>query len=154
MEIVRNPGGSLREWSRNTKLSLAGVKYAFDKLKKKLLLRIYSRINFGALKLKGNPTVIIDQKPLPQSFLLLQNWPNPFNSSTQITFVLKNQANVALEVFDLNGRRMAVLINQQLSAGRHNVRLNASQWASGLYFYRLRLNGALTGQVRRMLLLK
>ncbi len=109
---------------------------------------------FGALKLKGNPTVIVDQKPLPQSFSLLQNWPNPFNSSTQITFVLKNQANVALEVFDLNGRRMAVLINQQLSAGRHNVRLNASQWASGLYFYRLRLNGSLTGQVRRMLLLK
>jgi len=52
VEIVRNPKGSFREWSKNTKLSLAGVKYAFDRLKKKLLLRIYSPINFNAIKLK------------------------------------------------------------------------------------------------------
>jgi len=52
VEIARNPGGSLREWSKNTKLSLAGVKYVFDRLKKKLFLRIFARINFGALKLK------------------------------------------------------------------------------------------------------
>jgi len=52
VEIVRNPKGSFRDWSKNTKLSLAGVKYAFDKLKEKLLLRIYSLKNFNALKLK------------------------------------------------------------------------------------------------------
>ncbi len=52
VEIIRNPSGSLREWSKNTKISLAGVKYAFDRLKKKLLLRIWSQINFNAIKLK------------------------------------------------------------------------------------------------------
>jgi len=52
VEIVRNPKGSFRDWSKNTKLSLAGVKYAFDRLKKKLLLRIHSLINFNAIKLK------------------------------------------------------------------------------------------------------
>lgn len=52
VEIVRNPKGSFREWSNKINLSLAGVKYAFDRLKKKLFLRIYSRVNFGALKLK------------------------------------------------------------------------------------------------------
>ena len=52
VEIVRNPKGSFREWSKNTKLSLAGVKYAFDRLKKKMFLRIYSMVNFNAIKLK------------------------------------------------------------------------------------------------------
>ena len=52
VEITRNPGGSFREWSRNAKLSLAGVKYVFDRLRKKLFLRINSMVNFNALKLK------------------------------------------------------------------------------------------------------
>jgi len=52
VEITKNPKGSFREWSKNTKLSLAGVKYAFDRLKKKLHLRIFSLINFNAIKLK------------------------------------------------------------------------------------------------------
>jgi len=52
VEIVRNPRGSFREWSKNTKLSLAGVKYTFDRLKRKLFLRINCLINFNALKLK------------------------------------------------------------------------------------------------------
>jgi len=52
VEIIRNPGGSFREWSKNTKLSLAGVKYIFDRLRKKVLLRIHSLINYNAIKLK------------------------------------------------------------------------------------------------------
>ncbi|MHA1582326.1 MAG: hypothetical protein ACTSYM_07540 [Candidatus Baldrarchaeia archaeon] len=51
VEIIKNPKGSFREWSRETKISLAGVKYAFDRLKEKLLLRIRSQINFNAIKL-------------------------------------------------------------------------------------------------------
>ena len=51
VEIVRNPKGSFREWSKRTKISLASVKYAFDRLKKKLFLRIWSQINFNAIKL-------------------------------------------------------------------------------------------------------
>jgi len=51
VEIVKNPKGSFREWSRKTKISLASVKYTFDRLKKKLFLRIWSQINFNAIKL-------------------------------------------------------------------------------------------------------
>jgi len=52
VEIIRNPKGSFREWSKKTNISLATVKYAFDRLKKKLFLRIWAQINFNAIKLR------------------------------------------------------------------------------------------------------
>ena len=52
-EIVKNPAGSFREWSKNAGISLAGVKYSFDRLKKKVMLRIWSQINFTSIKLRN-----------------------------------------------------------------------------------------------------
>ena len=52
VEIVKNPKGSFREWSSKTGISLSGVKYVFDRLKRKLFLRIWSQINFNAIKIK------------------------------------------------------------------------------------------------------
>jgi uncharacterized delta-60 repeat protein len=73
----------------------------------------------------------------PWSFRLHQNYPNPFNPSTSIRFELYEASPVKLAVFDMLGREINVLINQNLEAGTHNITFNASYLCSGIYFYKL-----------------
>ncbi len=77
----------------------------------------------------------------PAAFALLQNYPNPFNPSTVISFQLPIASYVSLKVFDLLGREMAVLVDEQQSAGAHSATWNAQGMASGMYFYRLETTG-------------
>ena len=74
---------------------------------------------------------------LPSAVSLHQNYPNPFNPTTLITYELPTGSNVLLEVYDLTGRRVATLVNEEISAGTHNVNFNASSLSSGVYLYRL-----------------
>lgn len=89
---------------------------------------------------------------LPVRLSLDQNYPNPFNPSTTITYRLEASDHVRLEVFDVTGRRVAVLVDGAQSAGAHEMRFNASGLASGVYVYRLS-SGSAT-EVRTMLLLR
>jgi hypothetical protein len=67
-----------------------------------------------------------------------QNYPNPFNPSTNIRFSLADQQQVSLKVYDMTGRLVATLINSEiLGGGPHSARFDASNLASGIYFYRL-----------------
>jgi hypothetical protein len=76
---------------------------------------------------------------VPASFTLKQNYPNPASHRTTIRFAVPEPSNVTLEVYDLLGRRVAVLKrNTAVRAGWHAVRVDASRLASGTYFYRLR----------------
>jgi hypothetical protein len=80
----------------------------------------------------------IDVVELPENFALLGNYPNPFNPSTSISFDLPASADVSIEVYDMLGRRVMVLPMQTIQAGsKRSVQLNASQLASGSYFYRV-----------------
>lgn len=90
---------------------------------------------------------------LPVQFKLNQNYPNPFNPSTNISFDLPRTSNVKLEVFNSIGARVAVLINEQRSAGRYTLRFDASGLSSGMYFYRLLADGNLIS-THKMLLIK
>ena len=74
---------------------------------------------------------------IPTSITLDQNYPNPFNPSTVIRYQLPEAAQVSLEVFDMAGRKVADLVNGQVSAGSHSVNFDASQLSSGVYMYRL-----------------
>jgi hypothetical protein len=74
---------------------------------------------------------------LPANFGLLQNYPNPFNSNTTISFSLPSKSYVVLEVFDVIGREVATLVNEELAAGNYHRQWNASNISSGVYFYRL-----------------
>jgi hypothetical protein len=73
----------------------------------------------------------------PVSFSLDENFPNPFNPTTTIRFTLAKAANVQLTVYDMLGRRVAVLVNERVSAGAHLVTFDGSRLASGVYFSRL-----------------
>jgi len=74
---------------------------------------------------------------LPDKFYLEQNYPNPFNPVTNIEFSLPQKSFVKLKVFDLLGREIANLVNENLSAGSYKYDFNASALTSGIYFYKL-----------------
>jgi hypothetical protein len=71
---------------------------------------------------------------------LLQNFPNPFNPVTTITFSIKEDLFVELKIYDILGREVDVLINGQLTAGSHSINFNASNLESGIYFYEIKTN--------------
>ena len=89
---------------------------------------------------------------IPSNYILYQNYPNPFNSTTHIEYGLPRASRVTIEIFDLLGRRVAVLVQQQQKAGFHQVNFDANRLASGVYLYRLRAGEV--RKVRKMLLLK
>ena len=71
------------------------------------------------------------------SFTLQQNFPNPFHSTTTIDFELAQPAMVRLSIYDVLGRTVAELVNEQKNAGTHRVQFDASKLSSGMYFYQL-----------------
>jgi hypothetical protein len=99
-------------------------------------------------------SVSTEDKPseLPATAVLDQNWPNPFNPATTISFELAQSSPVRLTVHDLLGREVAVLVDGVRPAGMHQVRFDASAESSGLYLYTLETPAS--RQTRRMLLVK
>ena len=95
---------------------------------------------------------------LPRQFALRQNYPNPFNPTTSIRFDLPVDATISLKVYDLVGREVAVLSdNEKFPAGSHILRLNGAGFSSGVYFYRLYAHGADKRefqQVKKLVMLK
>ena len=89
---------------------------------------------------------------IPRTFVLRQNFPNPFNPSTTIGFQLRTRALVTLEIFDLIGRRVALLINGNVDPGDYSVRWSGAGHASGMYTYRL-MSGSEV-ETRKMLLIR
>jgi hypothetical protein len=92
------------------------------------------------------------ESTIPTEYALYQNYPNPFNSSTTIRFDIKEAGRVSIKVFDLLGREVVTLVNEQLSAGTHTVSWDALGVASGIYLYRIK-SGEFSA-TRKLLLLK
>ena len=85
-------------------------------------------------------------------FILYQNFPNPFNSTTQIRFNISVSSFVVLSIFDALGKEVAILANEYLSAGAYNLNFDGSSLSNGIYFCILKSNGY--RQIKKMLLLK
>ncbi len=89
---------------------------------------------------------------IPDGFSLSQNYPNPFNPSTKIEFAVPNSSFVKLAVYDLLGREVSSLVNEQLQPGTYEYDFDASRLNSGVYFYKLESNSF--SEVKKMLLIK
>jgi len=99
------------------------------------------------------PIGIINQNLYtPTAYKLDQNYPNPFNPSTNIRVDIVKDSKVNLTIYDMLGREVAVLINQQLKPGTYKVDWNASNYPSGIYFYKLVTNDFT--QTKKMILIK
>jgi photosystem II stability/assembly factor-like uncharacterized protein len=103
----------------------------------------------GVFRSAGS-TSMQDSRLAPQVCALSQNYPNPFNPTTTIRYELPKASHVALSVFDILGREIATLLNEEKSAGTYTVQWDASGVSSGVYFYRLRAGDFV--QTRRMML--
>lgn len=91
-------------------------------------------------------------KQLPTVYELNQNYPNPFNPTTIIKFALPKDSRVAMSVYNILGQKVADLVNAEYVAGYHQVEFNASDFASGMYLYKLEAGGFV--QTKKMLILK
>jgi hypothetical protein len=130
-----------------------------DSLTVKITLRtagegdIVASVDTIMVTFKDLATSIDEFNNIPKEFFVDQNYPNPFNPSTSIQFGLPAQADVTLIIYDILGREVARLINNQvMNAGTYKFNFNASQLASGTYIYRLQADQKV--EVKKMLLLK
>jgi len=88
----------------------------------------------------------------PTQFELAQNYPNPFNPSTTIQYSIKERASVELVLYDILGRQVVVLVNEEQDVGYYKVNFNAKSLASGIYFYRIQAGSFV--ETKKMVLLK
>ena len=77
----------------------------------------------------------------PNDFILKQNYPNPFNPITTIEYSIPKQSNVTIKVYDILGREVATLVNEEKPVGNYKVKFDGSGLSSGIYFYRMVAGG-------------
>jgi len=99
-----------------------------------------------------NFPVIINNNSEPGSYMLYQNYPNPFNATTSIHFAISKSSSVKILIYDLMGRELQTFVDEKLSAGIYARNFNGAGLSSGVYYYRLIVNGY--SDTKKMLLLK
>ncbi|MCU0415325.1 MAG: T9SS type A sorting domain-containing protein, partial [Ignavibacteriaceae bacterium] len=92
------------------------------------------------------------QNNIPDEFVLEQNFPNPFNPITNISYSIPSEGKVELIVYDILGGNVQTIVNEIQSSGKHIVTFNGNELSSGVYFYRLNYDGHST--VKKMMMLK
>jgi hypothetical protein len=100
----------------------------------------------------GHVTAVNSGGAVPVEFTLKQNFPNPFNPTTTIDYTLPASSRVLLKVYDVLGREIRTLVDERQIAGDHSVKLDGSNLASGVYFYRLQ--AGTYAETRKLLLLR
>ena len=104
----------------------------------------------------GEATVVEDMKHkdliLPDNFMMYENYPNPFNSSTKIRFALSNSAHVTIKILDILGKEIETLVHGRYEPGYHDVIWNAENCSSGIYFYVIQADQLI--QAKKMMLIK
>ncbi len=148
---IENKISKFNEYSIDNKNSIILEKILYD-------LTVY---NYNPAIPNLKPRIISDnpESNIPQSFNLSQNFPNPFNPVTNISYRIPVDGMVSLKVYDILGKEVATLVSEVKQAGNYQVVFNGNNLASGIYFYRINVNsgnsqsGNFT-QVKRMMLVK
>jgi hypothetical protein len=96
----------------------------------------------------------VNDKYSPSTFTLSQNYPNPFNPGTVINFKLLHRDKVTLNVYDIMGKQVCTLLNEDKPAGTYSINFDSKKYclSSGIYFYRLITGGY--SSVKKMILMK
>ncbi|WKZ71248.1 MAG: T9SS type A sorting domain-containing protein [Melioribacteraceae bacterium] len=89
---------------------------------------------------------------LPTQYSISQNYPNPFNPSTVIRYTIPEDSRVKLEIYNSIGQKVRTIIDNQIQAGYHEVKLNANDFSSGVYFFRIQAGSFI--ETKKMLLIK
>ncbi|NOS86566.1 MAG: T9SS type A sorting domain-containing protein [Ignavibacteria bacterium] len=118
-----------------------------------------SQIHSGIHTTNGGDTTFLlglqqISNEVPREFKLYQNYPNPFNPKTNIKYqIVNNNSEVLISVFDITGKHIIDLVNQQQIAGIYEVDFNGSEYSSGVYFYSLIIEGKII-DTKKMLMVK
>ncbi len=118
-----NKGRSANQFSMNNNKDKLPITYYFDDLR--------------IVKL-GSIVSVENLQEVPAEFALHQNYPNPFNPSTTINYQIPTAGIISLKVYDVLGREVTNLVNEEKPAGTYNITFNAGNFASGVYFYQLK----------------
>ena len=101
---------------------------------------------------RETPNSVNNQILIPSEYSLTQNYPNPFNPSTTIKYGIPERKLVELKVYDILGREVITLVNEELDAGYYQVNFNAAHLSSGVYLYQLKTGGFI--ETKKMLLIR
>ncbi len=156
LRIVFDPANPLNDWQRfSVDLSSFAGQAIFIGFRE----HVPSTVNSGdavlidLVEVGSLVTSVDDQTSQPTQFSLNQNFPNPFNPSTNISFTLSQRAEVSLKVYNVIGQSVAVLIERQiLEAGARTIQFNATALPTGVYYYKLEAGNAVA--VKRMTLVR
>jgi len=118
----------------------------------------YCDVNKGIHTIVGGDTTFLSglqkiSNEIPNDYILHQNFPNPFNPRTVIGYEIKKTSFVRLDVFDITGKEVVVMVNKKQSAGKYEVDFMGKFSPSGIYFYRLMADGKII-DTKKMLLVK
>lgn len=99
-----------------------------------------------------SPPTFINSTFLPSEIKLYQNYPNPFNPRTTIKYSLKKKSFVKIKIFDILGKEVVTLVNEEKDLGNHKTSFDATNLSSGVYFYKLKTHNFI--DIKKMILLK
>ncbi len=108
----------------------------------------------GGISRYGQPILGVNpiSNTAPDKYLLSQNYPNPFNPVTKINFAIPKSGLVTIKIYDLLGKEVRTLVNETKNAGSYSVDFNGSELSSGIYFYKINVNGF--SDIKKMTLIK
>ena len=107
---------------------------------------------YDTIRVYGLTVEINEKLEIPAKYYLSQNYPNPFNPNTKIIYNLASSGKVSLKVFDILGREVATLVNEEKPAGKYEANFNANTLASGVYIYQIKVGDFISS--KKMILLK
>jgi hypothetical protein len=135
-----NAGKSFFVWEGDTLINLSSDEY------------IGVAPDMGALE--SDVLISVDEKEeLPTEFKLEQNYPNPFNPTTKVEVKMKESGSARLDIYNLLGEKVLAVVDSELSAGVHEINIDGSSLASGIYIYKFDIEGRFS-QIKKMNLIK
>lgn len=116
---------------------------------------VYGGLSGIHTKVGGDPLTAISPvtSQIPQQYNLYQNYPNPFNPNTAIAYQISKAGYINIKVFNIQGKEIALLVNERKNAGSYEINFNAQNLTSGIYFYSLSIDGKPV-ETKKMMLVK